>query len=372
MRANNSSELPWMRRASGVSLEKILQLVVPLGWFLPVLPGTRFVTVGGAIASDVHGKNHHRDGSFSEFVNSLRLMLASGEVINCSKTENTDIFHATCGGMGLTGVIIDCNLQLVALGSVQIRQRSLVAENLQQVFQHFESHTESHYSVAWLDCMASGAALGRSVFFHGEHQQDNERNAGKGLSVSVPFSTPAILLNKYTIGAFNSCYFALHKRLSATQPIHYEKFFFPLDRIKNWNRLYGRRGFLQYQFVVPTEVAFVAITEILGEVVKSGKGSFLSVLKKLGPANANTLSFPIEGYTLALDFKVEKSLFPLLDRLDAIVLANRGRLYLAKDARMSEHTFKQAYPLWEQFMAVRDKIDPQQLFGSLQSQRLGL
>lgn len=357
---------------AGVNLDTVLKVAIPKQWFLTIIPGSKFVSVGGAIAADVHGKNHHIDGTFGQHVIEFSLILASGEIVTCSPTSNTELFYATCGGMGLTGVICDAKIQLSRVPGVFINRTSIITENLQATFDALEENHGSKYSVAWLDCLALGEKLGRSAVYLGEHATDKRFRHKEGLSVSVPFATPAFLLNKYSMTAFNSAYFNLKKVSRKNTTTNYDSFFFPLDNIKHWNRLYGRNGFLQYQFVVPTEAAFSAITDILEKVALAGKGSFLTVLKKFGAANKNVLSFPKEGYTLTLDFKREKSLFPLLLELDDIVLASGGRLYLAKDARMTEKMFKQGYPEWEAFAKLKTKVDPDNIFGSLQSQRLGL
>ena len=357
---------------AGVNLETILKVAIPKQWFLTVIPGSKFVSVGGAVAADVHGKNHHVDGTFCQHIIELSLLLASGEIVTCSPFNNSDLFHATCGGMGLTGIICDVKIQLRKVPGVFINQTTIITENLQATLDQLDQNSEAKYSVAWLDCLALGEKLGRSAVYLGEHATDSRFQAKNGLNISVPFSTPAWLLNKYSMSAFNSTYFNLKKLTRKNSKTNYDSFFFPLDNIKHWNRLYGGNGFLQYQFVVPAESAYSAISEILQKVAEAGKGSFLTVLKKFGAANKNLLSFPKEGYTLTLDFKREKSLFPLLLQLDEIVLASGGRLYLAKDARMSESMFKQGYPGWETFAKLKSQIDPENIFGSLQSQRLGL
>lgn len=358
--------------ASGTTLGQILEICVPGGWILPVLPGTRFVSVGGAIASDVHGKNHHRDGCFSNFVQSMTLMLASGEIVNCDRTSNSRLFEATCGGMGLTGVILDAELRLEKLGSAYIEQRSLPAANLHEIFDLFEEHTASKYSVAWIDCLARGARRGRSVLYTGEQAKYGGLERRQQANIAAPPVFPAALINRFSIGAFNRFYYLMQTLGRSPDLKYYQHYFFPLDGIHHWNRLYGREGFLQYQFVVPQATAKQAIDLVLKEISEQGKGSFLSVLKKMGPENTNLLSFPLEGYTLALDFKYEKSLFPLLDKLDRIVVDNGGRLYLTKDARMSEEIFSRSYPRLEQFRKIRAEVDPDNLFGSMQSKRLGL
>jgi len=372
-----------LRCASGMSLEKVLETIIPKGLFLPVLPGAKAVTVGGAIAADVHGKNHHIDGSFCDHVESMQVLLATGEIINCNRDAYPELFHATCGGMGLTGMILDAAIKLVPMPSLDIAQRTLVADNLQDCMELMDEHHESKYSVAWIDCLASGAAQGRSVLYLGEHVDEKDareksKSGRKGLraikrsELKIPFDAPSFLLNKYTMMGFNSAYYALQKNRIAPKRIDYDAFFFPLERLRNWNRLYGSKGFLQYQLAVPPESAYACVSAVLSCASQAGKGSFLSVLKKFGKANNNLLSFPIEGYTLALDFKYEDSLFPLLDKLDAIVLAHGGRLYLAKDARMSKACFRQSYAQWERFAELKQKLDPRGQFSSLQSRRLGL
>lgn len=368
-----------LRCAAGLSLAQILETIVPKGLFLPVLPGAKAVTVGGAIASDIHGKNHHIDGSFCDHVDSLRLLLASGEVVDCSRSHHSELFHATCGGIGLTGIVLDASICLTPLSSLAITQSSLIASNLEECMELMEQHLKAKYSVAWIDCLAKGAAKGRSVLYLGEHLPASENNAQskpqalkRSSEINIPFNAPSMLLNRYSMAAFNSSYYALKKSLPATAKIDYDKFFFPLERLRNWNRLYGAKGFLQYQLVLPLATAREGLHAILERVARAGKGSFLSVLKRFGKGNSNLLSFPIEGYTLAMDFKVEDSLFPLLDELDALVLAHGGRLYLTKDARMSAEFFRQTYPEWERFAELKAKCDPDQKFSSLQSRRLGL
>jgi FAD/FMN-containing dehydrogenase len=361
-----------LRCDAGVTLAEIIEVLLPRGWFLPVTPGTRFVSVGGAIASDVHGKNHHLDGCFSEFVDSFSLACGDGVVRQCSRTEHPELFFATCGGMGLTGVILDATLRLRRVTSAYIEQVTYKAQHLQQALELFEEHQRSTYSVAWIDCVASGKALGRSLLMVGEHARDQDRHLCRKLPLSVPFDAPAALLNHYSIQAFNSLYFHRIRRPRSEQRVDYRTFFYPLDGIDQWNRLYGRQGFIQYQFVVPREAGLEGLSTILQRIAASGRGSFLAVLKAFGAANESPLSFPLEGYTLALDFKMQDDLLPLLDELDRMVLDHGGRLYLAKDARMSAATFRQSYPRWEAFQALRERYGARGKFISLQAQRLGL
>ncbi|MFZ2321028.1 MAG: FAD-binding oxidoreductase [Pseudomonas sp.] len=358
--------------AAGISLGELLDVFVPRGWFLPITPGTKFVSVGGAIASDVHGKNHHLHGCFSECVESLELMLADGSLISCSRSDQPKLFHATCGGMGLTGLIVAVTLRLLRIESAYIQQTTFKAANLDEALQLFETHSTSTYSVAWIDCLAKGQALGRSLLMVGEHARDGQLLLPAKRALSVPLDMPAALLNRYFVRAFNELYYQRIRKPESKQRVSFESFFYPLDGIQQWNRLYGKQGFVQYQFVIPKAAGLQGMRAILERISASHRGSFLAVLKTFGAANNNLLSFPMEGYTLALDFKLEPGLLELLDELDSMVLAYGGRLYLAKDARMSEATFKQSQPSWQQFQEVRAHYGALGKFASLQSRRLGL
>lgn len=356
---------------AGVSLASILDVFVPKGWFLPVTPGTKFVSVGGAIASDVHGKNHHGAGCFSEFVDSINLLLPSGEVKTCSRSENTDLFLATCGGQGLTGIILQATLRLLPIKSSTISQRTLKTANLQETIDVLLAHGDTTYSVAWIDCLSQGEHMGRSLVMLGEHDDQGELTPGKPPKLSVPIAAPSFCINRFSMRLFNSAYYNRVSGNEKIEAVHYDPYFYPLDAIGGWNKLYGKQGFTQYQCVLPTEAASKGMHELLGKISQSQKGSFLSVLKVMGKQNDNLLSFPIEGLTLALDFKMEAGLLALLDQLDEIVLAHGGRLYLTKDARMSEQTFKTSYPRWEQMAELRAKYQLENL-QSLQAKRLGL
>ncbi len=357
---------------AGVSLAEVLRFFVPKGWFLPVTPGTQYVTIGGAIASDVHGKNHHSVGCFSTQVDWLELLLASGELIICSEQHHRELFSATCGGMGLTGIIVRACFRLRPIQSSNITQTTYKAHNLQHALHLFEQHHQATYSVAWIDCLAAGDALGRSLLMIGEHAEQGALVPGSPPRLSVPCYAPGILLNRFSIQAFNNLYYQRVLTAVSQQTLHYQPFFYPLDGIANWNRLYGRGGFTQYQFVIPKSAGIEGVRAMLARISASQKGSFLAVLKTLGAANQNYLSFPIEGYTLALDFKLDADLFRQLDDWDALLLELGGRVYLTKDVRMSEQTFKQSYPQWQQFAEVRARYGAEGVFESLQSKRLGL
>lgn len=358
--------------AAGVSLSDILRVFVPRGWFLPVMPGTRFVTVGGAIASDVHGKNHHHVGTFTRHIQSIELLLGNGDRIVTSLQNKPELFHATCGGMGLTGIILSAAIQLKAIRGSDIIQTTFKAPNIETVLEAFETHANATYSVAWIDCLARGKHLGRSLLMLGEHAQDGPLHVGENQSIPVPFDMPTSLLNHAAVKAFNTLFYGKALRSKYTRRIPFEPFFFPHDKLANWNRLYGRHGFVQYQLVLPKEAGVVGLRDVLNRIANSGRGSFLAVLKLFGKANPNHLSFAMKGYTLALDFKVEPPVFELLDNLDRVVLNYGGRIYLSKDARMTEVTFKSSYPRWQEFEQVRAEYHALGKFASVQSRRLGL
>ena len=356
---------------AGVTLREILKLVVPRGWFLPVTPGTSQVTVGGAIASDVHGKNHHHAGTFGQHVTAIEVLLGTGEVVTASSTERADLFQATCGGMGLTGIILSATLQLIPIRSSRMRQTTLKLSHLEAACEAFDAHTDATYSVAWIDCLATGRQLGRSVLMLGEHDDIGGLELPLKDPLQVPLYAPTALLNGLTMRAFNQAYWS-RARASESAPISMLPYFYPLDAIGAWNKLYGRNGFLQYQFVLPRTDGIPNLKRVLNRIAKSGQVSFLAVLKALGPVNANLLSFPIEGYTLALDFKCSPSTIELLHELDDWIMGMGGRVYLTKDAVMCETTFKSTYPRWAEFEAVRERYGAIGAFASAQSKRLGL
>jgi decaprenylphospho-beta-D-ribofuranose 2-oxidase len=355
---------------AGCTLADIQYALIPHGWFLPVSPGTKFVTIGGAIASDVHGKNHHLVGTFSEHVLDIDLMLGNGEVLKIDKFSTPDLFRATCGGMGLTGIIMSASLKLIPITSNQITQTSMKLPNLEAVLNAFDENHNASYSVAWIDCLAKGKHLGKSILMLGEHAPGTCLSPKNNKSITIPFDLPQGLMNAVTVGTFNALYY--RRPIKSVSNVSLESFFYPLDKLLEWNRLYGKQGFLQYQFAIPLKNASQCLNIILTKIAHSGGASFLAVLKRFGKANSNFLSFPIEGYTLALDFKVTPQNLMLLNELDQVILEFGGRLYLTKDARMSKTTFKFSYPLWGEFEEVRAKYHAIGKFSSLQSKRLGL
>jgi FAD/FMN-containing dehydrogenase len=357
---------------AGVTLADIIEICVPKGWFLPVTPGTKFVSVGGAIASDVHGKNHHHDGCFSQHVKEISLMLPSGEIIECSHKHNTEIFQATCGGMGLTGIIFQATIKLKPIQSTLINETTIKAQNLSEILELFDEYKDAPYSVAWVDSLATETKLGRSLLIVGDHSGNGSFEQFKKKSLSIPIEMPSIILNQFSVKAFNYLYFNRIKNRRVNRVVHFEPFFYPLDSIHNWNRMYGKKGFVQYQMVLPREEGKIGLEKIMKKIAHSKKASFLTVLKLLGEKNSNYLSFPAEGYTLAMDFPIHSNIWKFLDELDELVLQHGGRIYLTKDSRMSEKVFKQSYPQWEKFCEIRQQINADKVFNSLQSNRLGI
>jgi decaprenylphospho-beta-D-ribofuranose 2-oxidase len=364
---------------SGMSLDEILKIIVPRGWFLPVTPGTKFVTIGGAVASDIHGKNHHRDGSFSNHIISMDVLTGSGSVITCSPDRHEDLFQATCGGMGLTGLVTKVRFKLKPIESAYISQTQLKARNLEELLEFFEVYNHFTYSVAWIDCLQKGKNFGRSILMLGEsailddltpRQRINPFKIHGEPGLSIPFNFPEFTLNNLTVKAFNALFYAKNIKQVQVNTVHYDPYFYPLDNIHSWNRMYGKKGFVQYQFVVPmTEKE--GLIKIMQMISNKNMGSFLTVLKVFGPQDS-LISFPMEGFTLALDFPLREGLFHFLDDLDKVVMEHGGRVYLTKDARMDAQLFKSTYPHYDQFNQILHKYNPEHKFASLLSRRLSI
>jgi decaprenylphospho-beta-D-ribofuranose 2-oxidase len=364
---------------AGVLLTDLVETMTPRGWFPPVTPGTRMVTIGGMIASDVHGKNHHGAGSFCDHVDWIDLALGDGCVLRCSKSEHADLYAATCGGMGLTGIILRAQFKMLRITTAAVRQRTLLAPDLDRAFDLFEQSLDWTYSVAWIDCMATGSSLGRSAILLGEHAVPDDLPAERRATPLVrrmrtpkriPIDFPGFALSGTNVRIFNKLYYAKQRKGDAL--VELDPYFYPLDAILEWNRIYGRRGFLQYQCVLPLAESKAGMTRLLREIAEAGAGSFLAVLKRMGPQSFGLLSFPMEGYTLALDFPATAANFALLDRLDKITVEHHGRIYLAKDARVESATFAAGYPQLDAFRAVRRQYGLDQRFSSLLSRRLDL
>jgi FAD/FMN-containing dehydrogenase len=364
---------------SGLTLDQVLEIIVPRGWFLPVTPGTKFITVGGAVASDVHGKNHHVDGAFSNHVVEMDIALSSKQIITCSPTEHIDLFEATCGGMGLTGIITRVKFRLKKIESSFIKQKQIKAENLEEIIHLFEQYSHYTYSVAWIDCLKKGKNFGRSILILGEHakvdeldekQKKDPLQLPRKKQITFPFNLPSWVLNAFTVKAFNFLYYVKNVKREINNIVSYEPFFYPLDAILHWNRGYGKNGFVQYQFVLPLD-AKQGLIEILHRISGKGLGSFLAVLKVFGKQES-IISFPKEGYTLALDFPVRKGLLEFLDELDKIVLQYGGRIYMSKDARMKPEILRGGYPGLDRFKEIVRKYNPDGKIHSIQSDRLFL
>lgn len=346
---------------AGVLLSEVIATFLPRGWFPAVTPGTKFVTIGGMVAADVHGKNHHRDGTFGRFVDWIDLMGEDGAVRRLSPQENAELFAWTIGGMGLTGIILRVAFRLRRVESAWIRQTTLPARDLDHVMALFAENEAATYSVAWIDCLSTGAALGRSALMLGEHAAladlPRTRRAAPFEGAhkparKVPFDLPQAALNRMTVKAFNALYHRNARAAAGERLVDWDSYFYPLDGVLEWNRIYGARGFMQFQCVLPEASARAGLAALLGAIAASGEGSFLSVLKRMG-AEHGPFSFPLAGYTLALDFPFSEATARLMERLDAIVLDHGGRFYLAKDARMSAATLRRSDPRAEGFAALR-------------------
>ena len=364
---------------AGVSLEEIIRTFAPRGWFPVVNPGTKFVTLGGAIANDVHGKGHHVDGSFANCVESFTLLLADGNIVTASREENKDLFWGCFGGLGLLGIILTATIRLQKIETTYYKQRAIKVANLDELLAAFEQYDqEYHYSVSWVNPKARGAQLGQGVLTVGNQAtladldgvyRKHPLKLHQPQRLGVPFFLPNFSLNPVTLTVLNQ---AIYRMQSNARPIvHYDKFLFPLDFIHHWNRGYGKRGFVQYQFVVPIEQGAQSVRAILETIAASPCLPFLNVLKKMGPGHG-LLSFPQEGYTFAIDFPVTSELRNLTRRLDRMVLEAGGRIYLGKDALLAKESFQAMYPQHKAWLALKEKYDPDNQFASAIARRLGL
>jgi decaprenylphospho-beta-D-ribofuranose 2-oxidase len=364
---------------AGVSLEDIIRTFVPKGWFPSICPGTKFITIGGAIANDIHGKAHHVDGSFVNCVISFTILLSDGSVVTASRSEHSDLFWANFGGMGLLGIILTARIQLRKIETTYFKQKSMVIKNLDHLLAALEEHEQGYnYSLAWIDPLAKGAKLGSGVFTVGNQATLRDlppKYKGNPLALhpdkklSLPFYLPDFALNDFTSRILNRimAYMLSHPG----EIVHYEKYFFPLDMINGWNKGYGKRGFIQYQFVVPKEQGRLHLRQILESIANSGCTPFLNVFKTLGKEQG-ILSFPFEGYTLAIDFPVSERLKKFIPTLDRQVLEAGGRIYLGKDAFLDKETFYKMYPQVKEWLQIKTKYDPNNIFTSDIGRRVGL
>lgn len=369
-----------LRCEAGVSLGQIIRDFAPRGWFPLITPGTRYVTVGGCIANDVHGKAHHAQGTFASSVLNLRMLLADGRVVTASRDENADLFWATFGGIGLTGVVLEATLRLRPIETTFFRQKVLHAKNLDAMLALFDETNEGYpYSVANIDFVAKGAAMGGGFLSVGDHATKADLPApfsadplavGRYPLVDVPVEFPTFLFNPATRPVLNQVILGMMRSKGEIES--YNGFFYPLDILSNWNRGYGRPGFIQYQFVLPLAAGPAALRGLMDRIFSSDQLPFLNVLKRMGPANEAPLSFPLDGYTFAIDFPVRPGLRELCGELDERVIDAGGRVYLGKDSYLSAASFRRMYPRVDEWLAVKAKWDPDGMFTSDQGRRLGL
>jgi decaprenylphospho-beta-D-ribofuranose 2-oxidase len=363
---------------AGLTLDEIQRHFIPKGWMLPVTPGTRFVQVGGAIAADVHGKNHHRAAAFTNWVEELTLLLPDGRELNCSQQENRELFQATAGGMGLTGIIVRATLRLKKIRTSRIRQQQRRVGTLTEMLEQLDTVDKTcEYSVAWLDGTARGKRLGRGIVFSGNDALPQDLSAQqrteplllrRPVQWGIPWQLPSHTLSRSVIQSFNKLYWQTHG--DREHVLDLQQFFYPLDAVRDWNRVYGRAGFTQYQFVLPEEYSETGVAAILQKVSHYG-GSSLAVLKRMGAGNG-LLSFPLPGITVALDFPLRSGLFDLLDELDEIVIQNQGRVYLAKDMRLKPERVRAMYHDLSRWLEIRRACDPEGRILSNLAQRLEL
>jgi decaprenylphospho-beta-D-ribofuranose 2-oxidase len=364
---------------AGLSLKQIITIFAPRGWFPMINPGTKYVTIGGAIANDIHGKAHHVDGSFINCVESFDILLANNELRTCSRIENQELFFANFGGLGLLGIIVRVKIKLKKIETTYFKQTAINCKNIDEMLDAFDQYDKQYdYSVAWVNTMAKGKNSGKGVLTLGNQAKledlplklkNNPLHVIPEPKLTVPFYLPNFSLNAVTVKILNKV--IAYVQAKSTSVVHYEKFFFPLDAILNWNRGYGKRGFIQYQFVIPLEDGRKNIKKLLTAVSESGCTPFLNVLKKFGNGQ-QYLSFPKPGYTFAIDFPVTKKLAGFVTKLDQMVLDCGGRIYLGKDAMLTANMFRKMYPDYQQWLAIKKKYDPHNKFTSALAQRLEL
>jgi decaprenylphospho-beta-D-ribofuranose 2-oxidase len=354
----------------GVTFNDLLAVFLPRGWLVPATPGTAFATLGGAVANDIHGKNHDRVGSFGDHLTWIDLMLPSGEIVRTTDSERPELFRATIAGLGLTGVIVGIGLRLMRVPSSAVRVRERRCRNLDAFLAALaEARQRATYSVGWIDGLAKGRELGRGLLEEAEPATETVTDTPQRAR-RVPMDAPGSVLNPITIGLFNAAYYRRVPVGGRERIVPYRRFLYPLDAISDWNRIYGRGGFFQFQCVLPDASAPSGIRLLLEEIAGSGRASFLAVLKTLGAEGRGHLSFPMRGYTLALDFPRRGGVEDVLRRLERLTLDHGGRIYLAKDAVLSPEGFRAMYPKLPEFQAVLDAIDPEQRLNSDMARRL--
>ena len=365
-----------LRAEAGLALSTIVELYMPRGWFVPVTPGTKYVTLGGMVASDVHGKNHHRQGCFGDHVTSLKMRVASGEIVTCSPSEKTELFDATIGGMGLTGHILEVTFPMIRIPSPWIFQESERIENIDEfIIKLKESGPVWPFSVGWIDCLSQGENMGRGILMKGRWAKPEDKPPkkypSKKLKLRLPFLFPEFVLGPITVNAFNTLYYWKHFKKKQSGIIHPDTFWYPLDIADDWNLMYGKRGFTQYQCVLPESAGPGVARRFLEVLTKRGGASFLCIIKDTGAEGRGIISFPMPGISIALDIAVRDNTQKLVDDLNQFVIKENGRIYLTKDMFSSEEDFvAMDADRIARFNAVRDKWDPERKLRSRQSVRL--
>lgn len=364
-----------------ITLAELIDLFVPRGYFLPVTPGTKYITIGGAIANDVHGRNHLIAGAFSENVQSFTLLIASGEMLTCSRKENSDLFFATVGGLGLTGVIMSAKIKLVPIETAYIEVDYQKTKTLTETLDMLGGTTDSYmYSSAWIDCLSAGDKLGRAIIMRGYHAEKEAVSnkvshplvSRKRKNVIVPFHLPTFTLNEWSTKAFNELYYRIHKD-QTSRLLSIDHFFYPLDGVTHWNRIYGKQGVVRYQAVFPHDTAEEGLTKML-EKLQQTKGTYLlAELKRFGQQNQGLLSFPHEGYSLSMDIQIkDQSTFAFIKELDHLVSSFNGRIYLSQDTSLPQESLLEMYPRLKEFHSIKNEVDPGGLFSSTLARRLGI
>ncbi len=355
--------------SANCTMGEINEVLIKRNFFFRVTPGTKFVTIGGAIASDIHGKNHHLEGSMSETIKEIELLLSNKTVIKCSKTKNKEIFKATLGGMGLTGVILNAKIKLKKITSEYIYERKVVSKNLKETIEHFEKYRNWEYIVSWVDMSAENLSLGRGITYLGKHTNNKIIINKKDRTFNIFF--PSFFLNNFFLKIYNKLFFHLSK-INKQRKIHLNQYFYPLDKIKNWNKLYGKNGFIQIQVLLKKKNILKNLTRLIEFFQINNKYSFITSLKKLGKKNNNYLSFPEYGYTIAMDIKYSSNIEEFHKKLENELKKINAKLYLTKDSLMRSNYFKSTYPELHKFKKIKIKIDKRKFFQSSQSKRLSI
>ena len=360
-----------LRCSSNLSIVEILEKIVNKGWFLNVTPGSKYVTIGGAIANDVHGKNHHKDGSFSEYVDEIKIITPDGKINICSNKSEYDLFKATCGGAGLTGVIVSAKLKLLKIKSKNLNVTIFKTKSIDETLKKFREFNENKYLVAWLDTI-NKKNFGKAVIFSGDHSEDNDLNLKLKKGFNLPSFMGSLFMNNFFVSIFNKFYFLKHKNnFKVKQDI--DTFFYPLDRVLNWNKFYGKKGFTQIQILIKDEDKYKEILiKILDFFIKKNIYSYLTTLKEYGQGNNNYLSFAEKGLSVTLDIPLKNGFLIIYEEFENILLNQNVKIYLAKDSFMSKDFFYKSYDKINEFINFKKKIDPSSKFKSIQSQRLGL